>query len=209
MAGNPDCCLTTAEWQHRFAQWIEQGAPEDLLKASIYFDLRHLTGNAELAAPLRSLAQYRAPARMPRFLKQIADNALRHRPPLNWRGALDTQEIGGHPMLDLKLQGTAIFVDAARLYALAHGLPDIGTRARLEAAAPLMHVSPQEGQVWITAFEFLQMLRLQVQMGPPLANGNPNLVDTSLLNDIDRRMLKEAMRIAKRLQQRMQLDYQR
>ncbi|HRD95129.1 MAG TPA: DUF294 nucleotidyltransferase-like domain-containing protein [Rubrivivax sp.] len=208
MAGNPDCCRTTDEWQHRFAQWIEQGAPEDLLKASIYFDLRPLTGNAELVAPLRLMLNT-VPARMPRFLKQMADNALRHRPPLNWRGALDTQDIGGHPMLDLKLQGTAIFVDAARLYALAHGLPDIGTRARLEAAAPLMRVSPQEGQAWVTAFEFLQMLRLQVQMGPPLANGNPNLVDTSVLNDIDRRMLKEAMRIAKRLQQRMQLDYQR
>jgi CBS domain-containing protein len=29
------------------------------------------------------------------------------------------------------------------------------------------------------------------------------------LNDIDRRMLKESLRIARRLQQRMELDYQR
>jgi CBS domain-containing protein len=208
MASNPDCCLTVAEWQHRFAKWIEQGGPEDLLKASIYFDLRPLAGNAELAAPLRSMLGS-APARVPRFLKQVADNALQHRPPLNWRGALDTQDIGGRPMLDLKLQGTAMFVDAARLYALAHGLAALGTRARLEAAAPLMRVSPQEGQAWITAFEFLQMLRLQVQMGPPLAHENPNLVATDQLNDIDRRMLRETMRTAKRLQQRMQLDYQR
>lgn len=208
MASNPDCCLSVAEWQQRFAQWIEQGAPEDLLKASIYFDLRPLAGNAELAVPLRQLLNT-VPARMPRFLKQVADNALRHRPPLNWRGALDTQEINGRPMLDLKLQGTALFVDAARLYGLAHGVPAVGTRARLEAAAPLMRVSPQEGQAWITAFEFLQMLRLQVQMAPPLAQGNANLVDTAALNDIDQRMLKETLRIARRLQQRMQLDYQR
>jgi CBS domain-containing protein len=205
-------CLTAAEWQHRFAQWIEKGAPEDLLKASIYFDLRPLAGKTQLAEPLRAMLAT-APARVPRFLKQLADNALRYRPPLNWRGALDTQDMAGRPMLDLKLQGTALFVDAARLYALAHGLNHLGTRARLEAAAPLMHVSPQEGQAWVTSFEFLQMLRLQVQMGAEARDqapgGNANLVDTGALNDIDQRMLKETLRIARRLQQRMQLDYQR
>ncbi|MFM7507512.1 MAG: putative nucleotidyltransferase substrate binding domain-containing protein, partial [Rubrivivax sp.] len=61
--------------------------------------------------------------------------------------------------------GTAIFVDAARLYALAHGLPERATRARLEAAAPLMGASERESGNWVTAFEFLQMLRLQLQLG--------------------------------------------
>ena len=46
MASNPACCLTPAEWLQRFADWIEHGAPEDLLNASIYFDLRALGGNA-------------------------------------------------------------------------------------------------------------------------------------------------------------------
>lgn len=208
MASNPQCCLTATEWQQRFASWIDKGAPEDLLKASIYFDLRPLAGRMELAEPLRAMLTT-GPARVPRFLKQLADNALRHRPPLNWRGALETQDVGGRSMLDLKLQGTAMFVDAARLYALAHGLPQLGTRARLAAAAPLMRVSPQEGQAWITAFEFLQMLRLQVQIEAHTSPANANLVDTRALNDIDQRMLKETLRIARRLQQRMQLDYQR
>ena len=46
MASNPACCLTPAEWCARFDHWIEQGAPEDLLNASIYFDFRPLAGNA-------------------------------------------------------------------------------------------------------------------------------------------------------------------
>jgi CBS domain-containing protein len=188
---------------------MEHGAPEDLLNASIYFDLRPLCGQADLAQPLRALIAT-GPARLPRFVKQLADNCLRHGPPLNWRGALDTQVVNGRALLDLKLQGTALFVDAARLYALAHGLPALGTRARLEAAAPLMHVAPQEGQAWITAFEFLQMLRLQIQLGEHGEVGdNPNQIDVNRLNDIDRRMLKETMRIARSLQQRIELDYRR
>jgi CBS domain-containing protein len=155
----------------------------------------------------------REPSGVPRFLKQMADNALCNRPPLNWRGALETRDLDGRAWLDLKLQGTAMFVDAARLYALAHGLHALGTRARLEAAAPLMRVAPQESEAWITGFEFLQMLRLQVQVGEnpvdPAQAANPNLIDVAALNDIDHRMLKETMRIARRLQQRIELDYRR
>ena len=209
MARNAACCLTPDEWRARFERWVEQGSPEDLLNASIYFDMRPLAGAAEIVAPLRQwLAE--VPARTPRFIKQMADNALRFGPPLNWRGSLDTREHEGRAVLDLKLQGTAMFVDAARLYALAHGLPALGTRARLEAAAPLMGVSSTEGEAWITGFEFLQMLRLQNQLGDSRSSDeNPNLVPVDTLNDIDRRMLKETMRIARRLQQRIELDYRR
>ena len=209
MASNPACCLTPQEWQARFEQWIERGAPEDLLQASIYFDLRPLCGNASLVAPLQQWL-CTVPAAVPRFIKQMADNALRHGPPLNWRGALATQDVGGQALLDLKLQGTAMFVDAARLYALAHGQAALGTRARLEAVAPLMGVAAAEGQAWIAGFEFLQMLRLQVQLGARgQAGDKPNAIDINGMNDIDRRMLKETMRMARSLQQRMELDYGR
>jgi CBS domain-containing protein len=212
MAGNPTCCLTVAEWSERIGHWIEHGAPQDLLAASIYFDLRPIAGHLALAAPLeRLIAQ--APARVPRFIKQMADNSLRHGPPLNWRGGLDPTVEGDHAWIDLKLQGTAIFVDVARLYALAHGLPARGTRARLEAAAPLMGATDRESSSWVASFEFLQMLRLQLQLGHrgamPGEGDNPNRIDVKHLNDIDRRLLKESLRSARELQQRLQLDYQR
>lgn len=69
---------------------------------------------------------------------------------------------------------------------------------------------PQERQAWTAAFEFLQMLRLQLQLGEPLAEGsNPKLIDVGSRNDIDRRMLKETMRIARNVQQRITLNHQR
>ena len=212
MAGQPACCLSVDEWAERIGGWIEHGAPEDLLAASIYFDLRPIAGQLALAEPLlRLIAQ--APARVPRFIKQMADNSLRHGPPLNWRGGLDPTEDGEHAWIDLKLQGTAIFVDVARLYALAHGLPARSTRERLEAAAPLMGAAARESGSWVASFEFLQMLRLQLQLGHrgavPGRDDNPNRIDVRRLNDIDRRLLKESLRSARALQQRLQMDYQR
>jgi CBS domain-containing protein len=214
MASNPACCLTAGEWASRFRDWMDHGAPEDLLNASIYFDLRAVAGSIELAQPLRDLITTDA-ARLPRFMKQLALNALTRRPPLSWRGAIDSRNIGGREVIDLKMQATAIFVDVARLYALAHGIAATGTRQRLEAFAAVAGAEPQESQGWISCFEFLQLLRLQVQLDPggrgavAAVEGNANLIDVAALNDIDRHVLKESLRVARRLQQRMELDYQR
>jgi CBS domain-containing protein len=214
MASNPDCCLTLAQWLARFSHWIEHGAPEDLLNASIYFDLRPLAGNAALAQPLRECV-VREAARNPRFIKQMADNALHNGPALTWTGAIDTTAQDGQSVIDLKLHGTALYVDAARLYALAHGVAATGTRARFEAASRAMGASVQEAEAWVGGFEFLQLLRLQVQLergareAVDASDGNPNLIDVAALNDIDRRVLKESLRVARRLQQRIELDYRR
>ena len=72
-----------------------------------------------------------------------------------------------------------------------------------------------ESEAWIGAFEFLQLLRLQVQLAVPEAGTVPteetgtNLLDVGTLNDIHLRMLKESLRQARRQQQRIELDYQR
>ncbi len=209
MASNPDCCRSSSEWLERFDQWIDQGSPEDLLKASIFFDLRPLAGAVELAQPLVSFIGQHAAANS-RFRKQLAMNLLRRRPALTWTGGIDTQELGDHEMLDLKARGTAIYVDVARLLALAHHVPGTGTRERFEAAATAMHLPARQAQAWSEGFEFLQMLRLRVQLAPQRwgeAADNPNLIDVSALNDFDRRLLKESLRAAQRLQRRVETEY--
>jgi CBS domain-containing protein len=201
MASNPECCLTAGEWSARFRAWIDHGAPKDLLAASIYFDFRPLAGRAELVLPMRDLIVAHAPG-VPRFIKQMADNALSHRAPLSWHGGIDGSRV------DLKLQGTVIFVDGARLYALAHGVAQTSTRRRFQGLAAAGKLDAHDVEDWIGGFEFLQLLRLRTQIERPDAE-NRNLLVVESLNDIDRRVLRETLRVARRLQQRMELDYQR
>jgi CBS domain-containing protein len=206
MAGNPACCLRQREWLARFERWMEQGAPEDLLAASIYFDLRALAGAAALVGPLRERIGERA-RELPRFRKQLADNALRVRPALNWRGALDTTDEGDAAWVDLKMSGTAVFVDAARLAALAHGVVATGTRERLLESAAAAGLPGEEAEGHVAAFDLLQMLRLRQQVRADADATHPNRVDVNRLTEIDRRLLKEAMRAARAVQQRIELDY--
>lgn len=205
MAGNPACCLTLREWRERFDHWIEHGAPQDLLNASIYFDFRPLAGDAALGQALRAEVNARA-QQVPRFLKQMALNALTRTPPLNWVGGIAADEQG---QIDLKLQGTAMFVDAGRLYGLAQGLHATGTRERLMTIGPVLGVTAGEYEAWVRGFEFLQMQRLQIQLEGGAPGERPNHIAVDSLNDIDRRILKETFRVARTLQQRIQLDYER
>ncbi|MFZ2739068.1 MAG: DUF294 nucleotidyltransferase-like domain-containing protein [Burkholderiaceae bacterium] len=204
MAGNPACCLSLQQWRSRFSQWIEHGSPHDLLNASIYFDFRPLCGDLVLAQTLRQEVT-QAVRQVPRFLKQLALNALTRTVPLNWTGGIDDKQ----GRIDLKLQGTAIFVDAARLYALAMGLPVTGTRDRMEQVGQGLGLAAAEYEAWASGFEFLQDLRLHIQLeGTPL-NDQPNHIDLAKLNQIDRRILKETLVVARSLQQRLELDYER
>jgi len=208
MAGQPLCCLSPDEWCRRFAHWMAHGDGNDLFAARIYFDLRPLAGNTTLARPL--IDQLRSPAAaVPRFVKQMADIVLCNHVPLSWLGQVVTSDQGGQAMFDLKMSGTALFVDAGRLWALAHRLAEVGTVPRLRAAAGAMGVPDKETAQWVSGFEALQKLRLRVQRGR-LDTAGPHQrawVPWTELDADARRALKSALRAARVVQQRIELDY--
>ncbi len=211
MAMNPQWCLPVAAWQATFAQWIERGDPRSLLAASIFFDFRPLWGDPVHANALRVDIARRAAAN-PRFLKQMSDNALSNRPPISWRGALaPAADATGVEGIDVKRAGSMPITDAARIFALASGVTATGTIERLLQAGPKLRVPATDLASWCEAFDYLQMLRLRTQHRraageiPPAAE--PNFVPLSNLSELDRRVLKEALRVVGRIQQRLRLDY--
>jgi CBS domain-containing protein len=209
MARNPQWCLNTAGWAQVFADWIDRGDPQALLNASVFFDFRGIFGNRALAAALREDVVARA-QRTPRFLKQMSDNALRNRPPAG--GVLEglLGEMTSEPV-DLKMHGTVPFVDAARIWSLAAGVDETNTTERFKRLGEISKLPAADVAAWVDAFEFLQLMRLngQHRRAEQTAGdeGNPNVVDPADLSVLDRRILKEAFRQARKIQQRLELDY--
>ena len=126
----------------------------------------------------------------------------------NQRAAGATGPRGPHRLRDLKLHGVRPFVDAARVYALAFGLAQTGTAERLRAVAADLRMAPPEMAAIVDAFFFIQKLRLRIQARPGTQlRGSANQIDPRTLNDFERPSLKEAFRQARKLQQRLALDY--
>ncbi|CAG0124890.1 hypothetical protein RHDC2_00733 [Rhodocyclaceae bacterium] len=204
MASNPKWCLSFEEWQMAFADWIDHGSPEDLLNASIFFDFRSVYGNAAFADSLRTWLGKRISA-TPRFLHQMAVNALRNRPPL---GIVRDFVVGEQETLDIKLNGTTPFVDAARIFSLACGSTATNTVRRLRNIAQPMHISAAEIDGWIEAFYFLQTMRLLHQYECSTQGvAMDNQINPKQLNDLDSRILKEAFRQSRKMQSRLAMEY--
>jgi CBS domain-containing protein len=208
MASNPELCLSLEEWQRKMAGWIEVSMPKALLEAAICFDFRDLYGDASLVVSLREWVAVRVKAH-PTFLRHMAEAALQARPALGVLAGFATGDgPDGADTVNLKLHGIRPFVDAARVYALAFGLPQTGTAERLRAAVAGLRMQPPEMAAIVDAFFFIQRLRLRIQAQPGIqSRESANRINPRTLNDFERRGLKEALRQARKLQQRLALDY--
>jgi CBS domain-containing protein len=86
---------------------------------------------------------------------------------------------------------------------------ETNTLARLRGAARRSAVGANEVEGWCDAYAFVQLTRMrchraQTRAGEPLHN----FLDPSSLNDLDRRVLKEAFRQARKLQSFVAMEYQ-
>lgn len=204
MAGNPHWCLSLEEWRATFAEWIARGDAAVLLNASIFFDFRPLYGAEE---PVRELRAWLIGAVQGHrgFLRHMVVNALARRPPLGLLGEFILSDEDGTEGLDLKRDGATPFVDAARILGLAAGSAATGTVARLRAAGSQWHMDPTEIEAWVQAFLFIQLLRLRRQHDQRARGAiADNRIEPTALNQLDRRILKEAFRQARKLQARLE-----
>jgi len=209
MASNPECCLSVDEWRERFARWLDQGTPEHLLKATIFFDFRPLYGDTTAVEPLRQWL-LEMTGKNSRFRRQLAENTLHIRPPLGLFGEFKLAHGGEHAhTLDLKVQGLTPFVDAARIIALAHHIGETNTDERLKAAAEQKVLRQSDVDAWLEAYHYIQLLRMRAHRKQARANKPlSNRLDPDALNELDRRILKEAFRQGRKLQSKIALEYQ-
>ena len=208
MASNPKLCLSGDEWDEWFLRFIEASTPQNLVYSSIFLDMRAIFGDREPLDALleKVLARIRKNAL---FQKMLAGNAVTRKPPLtmfrNFRYAPD----GDRKSLDLKRQGLAPFVEAARVFALANGVAQANTLERMEQLAIKGVFDSKDANAWKEAYSLIQATRMRSHQEQ--LNGNQplsNYINPDELNPLDRRILRESFRQAQRLQQKLELTYQ-
>jgi len=203
MASNPQWCLSAAEWRACFAAWINEPQPQALLNAAIFFDFRAIGGHPAAVALRKWLSDYARAS--DRFLLMMVFNALGNQPPLGLLRDFVLARGGEHPhTLDLKVNGVQPFVESARVLGLCSGATQARTLERLRSAGLALSLPEHEMAAYGDAFRTLQRLRLQLN-AQQMASGTAahNFLDPDGLNDLDRTVLREALRQARNLQARL------
>jgi CBS domain-containing protein len=201
MASNPAWRQPLSVWADYFRRWIQEGAPDEVLNACIYFDLRPLFGAAELAVRLTDLVHEEAPARRV-FLGVLARDVVERRPPLSLLGHVAVRRSGPRRgTVDLKGAGSLQLVGAARLAALELSLRHTNTIDRFRAAGARGLYSPEDTTEIVEAYQLLMRLRLVHQL-QQLSLGRPpdNDVDPERLSHGDSLLLREALKTVGRVQ---------
>ncbi|MCW8891309.1 MAG: DUF294 nucleotidyltransferase-like domain-containing protein, partial [Sedimenticola sp.] len=161
MAGNPQWCLSLAEWQAQFSHWMSVPDPQSLLNSTIFFDFRPLYGRYELVDELRNWLLPQPPEH-PRFLRALTEEALTCAPPLGWMGGFVYDgDIENPHSIDLKRFGARPFVDAARIWSLMYGLWATNTGDRLRAVAEPLRLSQEQIAGEVESFYLIQRFRFR------------------------------------------------
>ena len=209
MASNPQLCLSVGEWEQRFEQFIRTTTPANLLNSSIFFDFRVIWGDS-IAAEVMFRKVLERIKENSLFQRMLAQTALTHRPPIGrFRDFLVARSGVEKDTLDLKTQGLTPFVDGARVLALANGIAECNTLARLQRLRAAGVIEPLDADAYEEAYHFIQLIRMQQHQlqdreGLPFSNR----IDPDTLNNLDRRILRESFRQARRLQSSLALRYQ-
>jgi CBS domain-containing protein len=202
LASKPRWCQPLSVWSGYFRQWIDHPSPEELLAASIYFDLRPLAGAAEHGDALAALVRREAPASRV-LLGLMARDVVTRRPPLTLFGNIAARRAGGRRgAVDIKGGGVMQLTGAARVAALELGLEATNTVDRIRAASALGWCRSEDAGEIADAVQHLMRLRLVHQLEQAARGETPdNLVEPTTLSHADRVLLREALHTVRRVQE--------
>lgn len=202
MATNPRWRQRLTGWRAEFRRWIHEPVPDAVLRASIFFDSRHLVGDESLHAQLVDDVTTWAP-RGKNFLGHLSAQVVAHEPPLGFFRGFVVARAGEHKdTLDLKRGGVGLIVDLARVHALRTGLVSVNTRSRLLAAGRAGAISEGAAESLVDALEFISHVRLVHQSRQAVAGSQPDSrLRPDELTAFERRTLREAFHVVREAQQ--------
>lgn len=208
MASNPAWRMTLRQWEDTFHGWITAPDGDALLHAQTFFDIRGIHGDLHLVEALRA-SYVPIASNSTRLHAHLAKLATFREPPLGFFRGLVLEKGGSHAnTVDVKKGGTAAIVQMGRLFAVAGGLPQVGTRERLTAGAGAGTVSARGAEDLRDAFEFLSSVVLRHQAAQLGAGEEPdNHVDPKALPKADREHLRDAFGVIRGIQQGLAARY--
>ncbi|WP_271078489.1 DUF294 nucleotidyltransferase-like domain-containing protein [Aurantiacibacter sp. MUD61] len=193
MAKNADQRLTATGWRKRYEDWIERPDEDRILRATIFFDMRCVHGEAKLVEDLRSDVVAHA-SKSSIFASYLASDAQRSKVPLGiFRNLVLEDAADGSKVFDVKAQAIMPIIDVARTLALSNGSVAVGTAERLRAIAQDGRMATGDAQSLIDAMTLVSELRIRHQADQVADGIEPdNAIAPSTLSPLERDHLKDA-----------------
>jgi CBS domain-containing protein len=184
-----------AEWEARFASWVEKPDAHALMGVANLFDFRAIHGDLDLEPLERLIA---SGGRHKLFLAHLTRASISLRPPIGLFHRMRQNRDG----IDLKTTGLMPIIGLARVLALEAQSRERSTLARLDAARRAGVLSEEGAETLDESFRFLFRLRLDRQLRALSSGETPtNCVRLEEIDALNARHLKEAFLYVRQVQQ--------
>ncbi|MFH1156570.1 MAG: DUF294 nucleotidyltransferase-like domain-containing protein [Pseudomonadota bacterium] len=208
MAKNPQWCQPIDVWKGYFHDWVRKADPEDLLRASIFFDFKGAWGDRELVNELKDFL-FKSLQGWSGFFRSLTENALYFKPPIGFFRNIVVESKGEHKdSFDIKRAMLPI-VDFARIYALKNNIRETNTLSRLYQVYTQQVLTQQEYDDVDQAYNYLLQLRFVRQVAAVVDEKKEpnNFCNPDTLSRLDQTMLKEIFKRIEKLQLKLSLEF--
>ena len=198
--------MSQSSWERTLASCFSSPDRSKLIRATVAFDFRQIAGPLDVTPGFVSIL--RTAGEHPDFVRRLARTATDFKPPLGFRGALNTKGDDTTPpgTIDIKRGGMLPIVNLARFHALASQVTISATLDRLVAVEELRRVPRAEATALREAFEVSWRIRLAHHARQLHDDIVPdNYIDPETLGPLEREELREALRAVVAAQKRLQV----
>lgn len=200
MLSTPQWCQPLASFSRDVREWLLLPTPESLMRLAIFLDAQAVCGDAALLDALRD-SVLRAATDSDALLAHFAAAIDAFGASQGWWNRLlglgDADQV-----LDVKKAGLFPLVHGVRSLALAAGITETGTAARIAALVAAGLLAASEAEELTETLHFLLGLRLkaglaEIDVGQPVSGGIP----VQKLSALERDLLKDALDVVRRFRQ--------
>lgn len=208
MAKNPPWRRSLRGWKQELDSWLGNISSENILKGSMFFDLRTLYGDPSLEKALKEHI-FGNIRKNEVFLARAALNVQGFRPPLGWFGRIKTETKGPHQgLVDVKKAGIFAITEGVKILSLQAGILDGGTRDRINALVEAGVLEPRMAGDLEASFNYLVFQRLRGQVAAISRGETPtNHISLEELNRMERGRFRLALEEVKKFLESLRLRF--
>lgn len=207
MAKNAEWRRSLDQWRTVLNQWFATPTPDNIMKVSMFSDLRMLNGDPSLEQGLKAYVAGRL-HHDEIYLGHMTANLLRFAVPLGWFGRIKTEKGEHAGKVDLKKAGIFAITEGVKILSLGNGVQGTGTAERIERLAEQGVFAQNEADDLTASFYALVQFRLRTQVDALGAKPQPdNRIMLSELNRMEQGRLRNALEVVRSFQESLGRRY--
>lgn len=195
------------DWKKAIDEWLSEMDAQEVQNITMFYDFRPIYGDYAIADEIRAYLTEKS-KRSLNMQQLLRKDALRFKLPVGPLGRVNLKP--KNHLFNIKKSGLLQIVNMIRIQSVKYGIKEVNTIKRVQALKKMQAFHPRDAENVKTAMHILLTLRtqqnlLELKEGKPLSNE----LDVRTLSKEDRQKLKESIHIANRLQQVMEISFNR